>query len=57
MTSHSPVGSVDDYMREQHSELVQEVPEIGLEVSGSKYRREAGARLNSLLLENNSLFG
>ena len=29
----SPIGSVDDYIREQHCELVHEVPELGLEVT------------------------
>ena len=41
----SPVGSVDDYVREQHSELVQEVPELGLEVIEGTGRLSEGTSL------------
>lgn len=41
----SPVGSVDDYIREQHSELVQEVPELGLEVTEGTGRLATGTSL------------
>ena len=44
----SPVGSVDDYMREQHSELVQEVPELGLEVTEGTGRLAAGTSLRGI---------
>ena len=41
----SPVGSVDDYIREQHSDLVQEVPELGLQVTEGTGRLSEGASL------------
>jgi len=44
----SPVGSVDDYMREQHSELVQEVPELGLEVTEGTGRLATGTSLRGI---------
>jgi S1-C subfamily serine protease len=44
----SPVGSVDDYMREQPSELVQEVPELGLEVTEGTARLAAGTSLRGI---------
>jgi len=44
----SPVGSVDDYVREQHSELVQEVPELGLEVTEGTGRLAAGTSLRGI---------
>jgi S1-C subfamily serine protease len=44
----SPPGSVDDYLREQHSELVQEVPELGLEVTEGTGRLATGASLRGI---------
>ncbi|MGA6974730.1 MAG: PDZ domain-containing protein [Candidatus Binatus sp.] len=44
----SPVGSVDDYVREQHSELVQQVPELGLEVTEGIGRLSSGTSLRGI---------
>lgn len=44
----SPVGSVDDYMREQNSGLVREVPELGLEVTEGAGRLAAGTSLRGI---------
>lgn len=44
----SPVGSVDDYMREQHSGLAREVPELGLEVTEGTGSLASGASLRGI---------
>jgi S1-C subfamily serine protease len=44
----SPVGSVDDYMREQHSGLAREVPELGLEVTEGTGSLAAGTSLRGI---------
>lgn len=44
----SEVGSIDDYVREQHSDLVQEVPELGLEVTEGTGRLATGPSLRGV---------